>query len=49
MNHLPVETCLFQGKVAVREFHEADPHTFAGLCGCSRVYVGLKEISGNRF
>ena len=46
MHHLAIETCLFQRKVGVREFHEEDLHTYAGLCGYSHVYVGLKTNSG---
>ena len=46
MHHLAVETYLFQRTVVVREFHEAYLRTYAGLCGYSRVYVGLKNISG---
>ena len=46
MHHIAIETCLFQRKVGVREFHEVDPHTYASLCGYNHVYVGLKKNSG---
>ena len=48
MHHLAVETYLFQRNMVVREFHEEDPRTYAGLCRYSHVYDGLKEISGDR-
>ena len=47
MHHLAVETYLFQRKVVVHEFHEEHLRIYASLYGYSRVYVGLKEISGS--
>jgi len=46
MHHLAVKTYLFQRKVVIREFQEVYPCTYAGCCGYSRVYVGLKKNSG---
>ena len=46
MHLLVVDTFLFQRTVVVCEFHEAYLRTYAGCCGYSRVYVGLKNISG---
>ena len=48
MLHPAVETCLFQRNMVVRELHEEDPRTYAGLLRYSRIYGGLKEISGDR-
>ena len=46
MHHPVVDTYLFQRKVGVCEFHEAYSHTYVGFYGYSRVYVGLRNISG---
>ena len=46
MHLLAIKTYLFQRKVVVREFHEAYLCTYAGCYGYSRIYVGLKKISG---
>ena len=46
MHHLAIETYLFQRTMVVCKFHKVYPCTYAGCYGYSRVYVGLKNISG---
>jgi len=48
MDHLAVESCMFQRKVVVCSLNEEDPRTYTGLLRYSRIYVGLKKSSGAR-
>ena len=48
MHHLAVKSCLFQGKMGVRELPKEDPCTYAGLCIDCHVYGGLMDISRDR-